>query len=41
MEIGDILDLFRGNESRIQNLLSQAKDSLRKRTKELIPDYGL
>jgi hypothetical protein len=40
MEIGDISALL-GIESRVRNLLNQAKDSLRKRSKELIPDYGL
>jgi DNA-directed RNA polymerase specialized sigma24 family protein len=41
MEIGEISDLLRSSKSKVRNLLSQAKDSLRKRTKELIPDYGL
>ena len=40
MEIGDISNLL-GDELWIRNFLNQAKDSLRKRTKELIPDYGL
>ena len=41
MEIGEISDLRRGTESTVRILLNQAKDSLRKRTKELLPDYGL
>jgi hypothetical protein len=41
MEIGEISDLRRYIESTFRNLLSQAKDSLRKRTKELFPDYEL
>jgi hypothetical protein len=40
MEIGEISDLL-GDESWFRNPLNQAKDSLRKGTKELIPDYGL
>jgi hypothetical protein len=40
MEIGEISDLL-GDDSWIRHLLSQAKDSLRNQTKELIPDYGL
>ncbi len=41
MEIGEISDLRRCVESTVRNLLNQAKDSLRKPTKELSPDYGL
>lgn len=41
MEIGEISDLIRCTKSNDRNLLYQAKDSLRKRTKELIPDDGL
>jgi hypothetical protein len=40
MEIGECSDLL-DIESRVRNLLSQAKDSLRKETKELNPEYGL
>lgn len=40
MEIGEISDLL-DDESWVRNLLSQAKDSLRKGPKEPIPDYGL
>jgi RNA polymerase sigma-70 factor, ECF subfamily len=41
MEIVEISDLLQCTESTVRNLLSQAKDSFRKRTKELFPDYGL
>ena len=41
MEIGEISDLRRCIELAVRNLLNQAKDSLRKRTKELFPDDGL
>jgi RNA polymerase sigma-70 factor, ECF subfamily len=41
MEIAEISDLLQCTESTVRNLLSQAKDSFRKRTKELFPDYGL
>jgi hypothetical protein len=41
MEIGEISNLRRCIKSTVPNLLNQAKDSLRKRTKELFPDYGL
>ena len=41
MEIAEISDLLQCTESTVRNLLSQAKDSFRKRTKEIFPDYGL
>ncbi|MCI0618059.1 sigma-70 region 4 domain-containing protein, partial [bacterium] len=41
MEIAEISDLLQCTESTVRNLLSQAKDTFRKRTKELFPDYGL
>jgi RNA polymerase sigma-70 factor, ECF subfamily len=41
MEIAEISELLQCTESTVRNLLSQAKDSFRKRTKELFPDYGL
>lgn len=41
MDFGEIPDLIQWAESTVRNLLSQAKDSFRKRTKELFPDYGL
>ncbi len=41
MEIAEISELLQCTESTVRNLLSQAKDSFRKRTKELFPGYGL
>lgn len=41
MEMSEISDLLQCTESTVRNLLSQAKDSFRKRTKEIFPDYGL
>jgi len=41
MEIAEISDLLQCTESTVRNLLSQAKDSFRKRTKEIFPDFGL
>jgi RNA polymerase sigma-70 factor (ECF subfamily) len=41
LEIAEISELLQCTESTVRNLLSQAKDSFRKRTKELFPDYGL
>jgi RNA polymerase sigma-70 factor (ECF subfamily) len=41
MEIAEISDLLECTESTVRNLLSQAKDSFRRKAKELFPDYGL
>lgn len=41
MEIAEISDLLHCTESTVRNLLSQAKDSFRRKAKELFPDYGL
>ena len=41
MEIAEISDLLQCTESTVRNLLSQAKDSFRRKAKELFPDYGL
>jgi RNA polymerase sigma-70 factor (ECF subfamily) len=41
MEIAEISDLLQCTESTVRNLLSQAKDSFRKRTKEHFPDYTI
>jgi RNA polymerase sigma-70 factor (ECF subfamily) len=41
MEISEIADLMQCTESTVRNLLSQAKDSFRRKAKELFPDYGL
>jgi RNA polymerase sigma-70 factor (ECF subfamily) len=41
MEISEIAGLMHCTESTVRNLLSQAKDSFRKKVKELFPDYGL
>jgi RNA polymerase sigma-70 factor (ECF subfamily) len=41
MEIAEISEMLQCTESTVRNLLSQAKDSFRKKTKELFPDYGM
>lgn len=41
MDIAEISDLLQCTESTVRNLLSQAKDSFRRKAKELFPDYGL
>jgi RNA polymerase sigma-70 factor, ECF subfamily len=41
MEMSEIAELLQCTESTVRNLLSQAKDSFRKRTKEIFPDYRL
>ena len=41
MEFSDIARMLDCTESTVRNLLSQAKESFRKKTKELFPEYGL
>lgn len=41
MEISEISTLLHCTESTVRNLLFQAKDSFRKKVKELFPDYGM
>lgn len=41
MDVAEIADLLRCTESTVRNLLSQAKESFRKKIKELFPEYGL
>ncbi len=41
MEIPEISELLNCTESTVRNLLSQAKESFRKKAKELFPDYGV
>ena len=41
MDIAEISDLLQCTESTVRNLLSQAKDSFRRKAKELFPDFGL
>ncbi len=41
MEMAEIADLLHCTESTVRNHLSQAKDSFRKKVKELFPEYGL
>jgi RNA polymerase sigma-70 factor, ECF subfamily len=41
MDFPDIARLLNCTESTVRNLLSQAKESFRKKTKEFFPEYGL
>jgi RNA polymerase sigma-70 factor, ECF subfamily len=41
MEVPEIADLLRCTESTVRNHLSQAKDSFRKKIKELFPEYEM
>jgi RNA polymerase sigma-70 factor (ECF subfamily) len=41
MEFCDIARTIRCTESTVRNLLSQAKESFRKKVKELFPEYGM
>ena len=41
MEIGEIARTMECTESTVRNLLSQAKESFRKKVKELFPEYGM
>jgi RNA polymerase sigma-70 factor, ECF subfamily len=41
MEICDIARTIQCTESTVRNLLSQAKESFRKKVKELFPEYGM
>ncbi len=41
MEIPDIAKMLNCTESTVRNLLSQAKESFRKKVKELFPEYGM
>jgi len=41
MEIPEIAELLECTESTVRNLLSQAKESFRKKVKELFPEYGM
>jgi RNA polymerase sigma-70 factor, ECF subfamily len=41
MEFSDMARMLDCTESTVRNLLSQAKESFRKRTKEFFPEYGL
>ena len=41
MEFSDIADSLHCSESTVRNLLSQARESFRKRIKELYPEYGM
>jgi RNA polymerase sigma-70 factor (ECF subfamily) len=41
MEISDIARTIHCTESTVRNLLSQAKESFRKKVKELFPEYGM
>jgi RNA polymerase sigma-70 factor (ECF subfamily) len=41
MEICDIARTIQCKESTVRNLLSQAKESFRKKVKELFPEYGM
>jgi RNA polymerase sigma-70 factor, ECF subfamily len=41
MEISEISEILSCTESTVRNLLSQAKDSFRRKAKELFPDYGV
>lgn len=40
-DIPEIAELLQCTESTVRNLLSQAKDSFRKKVKELFPEYGM
>lgn len=41
MEMSEIAELMQCTESTVRNHLSQAKDSFRKKIKELFPEYGM
>ena len=41
MEICDIARTIHCTESTVRNLLSQAKESFRKKVQELFPEYGM
>ena len=41
MEISEMSDILQCTESTVRNLLSQAKDSFRKKARELFPEYGM
>ena len=41
MEFSEMARLLNCTESTVRNLLSQAKESFRKKTKEVFPEYGL
>ena len=41
MEIPEMSEILKCTESTVRNLLSQAKDSFRKKAKELFPEYGM
>jgi RNA polymerase sigma-70 factor (ECF subfamily) len=41
LEVSEIAELMECTESTVRNLLSQAKDSFRKKIQELFPEYGM